>query len=415
MCDTASAVSSEGESKKRPLQDIDTTDSKKQCTEPDRVKKRKVALLLAYSGQGYLGMQRNPGMKTIEEDLLTALLKASFITEEAFNTPQLIQFQRAARTDKGVSAARQVVSIKLPEDSKVEMINNHLPEQIHVLAVKRATKGFNSKSSCDARTYSYILPTFAFAPSNVEPSESYRITSEVMDSVRSTLKIFEGTHNFHNFTARKKPLDPSANRYIMSFEMGEPFICKGLEFSELRVKGQSFMLHQIRKMVGLTIAVARGLASVHTIHRAWKTERLDLPVAPGLGLILEEVHYERYNQRFGKDGIHEPLDWSEVEAEVTAFKENFIYPTITESEVEEKSMMTWLETLHLHSYSIREDNLSHGLATLGQAADMVEGMGDGDHGLVTLARAAAQVVQEGHNVMYNGDSNQQPSPNIPSP
>lgn len=58
---------------------------------------------------------RNPGMKTIEEELLTALLKASSITEDAFNTPQLIQFQRAARTDKGVSAARQVVSIKLRE------------------------------------------------------------------------------------------------------------------------------------------------------------------------------------------------------------------------------------------------------------------------------------------------------------
>lgn len=77
--------------------------------------------------------------------------------------------------------------------------------------------------------------------------------------------------------------------------------------------------------------------------------------------------------------------------------------------------MTWLETLHLHSYSIREDNLSPGLATLGQAADMVEGMDDGDDGLVTLARAAAQMVQEGHNVMYNGDSNQRPSQNIPPP
>jgi len=54
-------------------------------------------------------------MKTIEEELLTALLKANFITEEAFNTPQMIQFQRAARTDKGVSAVRQVVSIKLRE------------------------------------------------------------------------------------------------------------------------------------------------------------------------------------------------------------------------------------------------------------------------------------------------------------
>lgn len=415
MCDASSAVSSEGDSKKRPLQDFDTTDSKKQCRESDRVKKRKVALLLAYSGQGYLGMQRNPGRKTIEEDLLTALLKGSFITEEAFSTPQMIQFQRAARTDKGVSAARQVVSIKLPEDTKVETINNHLPAQIHVLAIKRATKGFNSKSSCDARTYSYMLPTFAFAPSTVEPSESYRITSEVMDSVRSTLKVFEGTHNFHNFTSRKKPLDPSATRYIMSFEMGEPFISKDLEFCELRVKGQSFMLHQIRKMVGLTIAVARGLAPIDTVTRAWNTERLDLPVAPGLGLILEEVHYERYNQRFGKDGIHEPLDWSEVEAEVTAFKENFIYPTIIESEVEEKSMMTWLETLHLHSYSIREDNLSHGLATLGQAANVVEGLDDGDDGLVTLARAAAQMVQEDQNVMYNGNSNQHPSQNIPSP
>lgn len=58
---------------------------------------------------------RNPEMKTIEEDLLTALLKAKLITDEAFAQVQTIQFQRAARTDKGVSAARQVVSLKLRE------------------------------------------------------------------------------------------------------------------------------------------------------------------------------------------------------------------------------------------------------------------------------------------------------------
>jgi hypothetical protein len=46
---------------------------------------------------------------------------------------------------------------------------------------------------------------------------------------------------------------------------------------------------------------------------------------------------------------------------------------------------------------------------------MVEGMDDGDDGLVTLARAAAQMVQEDQNVMYNGNSNQHPSQNIPSP
>jgi hypothetical protein len=59
MCDAATPVSNEGDSKKRPLQDdYDNTESKKKCIESDRVKRRKFALLLAYSGQGYLGMQR---------------------------------------------------------------------------------------------------------------------------------------------------------------------------------------------------------------------------------------------------------------------------------------------------------------------------------------------------------------------
>lgn len=52
-------------------------------------------------------------MPTIEEELFKALLGANFMTQQAFEQVQTIQFQRAARTDKGVSAARQVVSLKL--------------------------------------------------------------------------------------------------------------------------------------------------------------------------------------------------------------------------------------------------------------------------------------------------------------
>lgn len=79
----------------------------------ERIKRKKCAILLGYSGINYYGMQRNPGMKTIEEDLFTAMLKNKWITEEGFNQAQTVQFQRAARTDKGVSAARQCCSIKL--------------------------------------------------------------------------------------------------------------------------------------------------------------------------------------------------------------------------------------------------------------------------------------------------------------
>lgn len=88
----------------------------------DRVKRRKYLLLLGFAGGNYVGMQRNPGVNTIEEEILKAMFKNNMITEEAFNQPQYTHFQRAARTDKGVSAARQCISLKLRENSSFDLI-----------------------------------------------------------------------------------------------------------------------------------------------------------------------------------------------------------------------------------------------------------------------------------------------------
>jgi len=102
---------------KRPIDDsIDKNEAKVQKTEAEtvqRIKRKNHAMLLGYVGKDYYGMQRNPGMKTIEEDLITALLKAGLITAVQFENVRAINFQRAARTDKGVSAIRQIVSLKL--------------------------------------------------------------------------------------------------------------------------------------------------------------------------------------------------------------------------------------------------------------------------------------------------------------
>lgn len=130
--------------------------------------------------------------------------------------------------------------------------------------------------------------------------------------------------------------DPSAKRYIISFECGDTFVNE-MEFIVLKVKGQSFMMHQIRKMVGYTIAVLRGLLDVENRHKVWEHEKFDMPMAPGLGLVLEEVHYSRYNKKFGEDGIHENLTWSDCNDAVEAFKEKFILPTIVNTEINEKS------------------------------------------------------------------------------
>lgn len=322
----------------------------------DRVKRKKCALLIGYCGADYYGMQRNPGMPTIEEDLFSAMLKQKWITEESFNQAQQAQFQRAARTDKGVSAARQICSIKLPDNIDIKGLNSDLPEAIRVFAVKRVTKGFNAKDKCSARTYTYTLPSLAFEPYSNEVSlEKYRISSALIEKINSVLKMYEGTKNFHNFTSKKNFLDPSSKRFIIAFECSEPFVCpRNVEFVTLKIKGQSFMLHQIRKMVGVAISVVRGNTPESTINRAFTEERLDLPVAPGLGLVLDEVHYDQYNERYGKDGIHQPLTWEEYEPDIEKFVQEHIYCKIYETEFKNMSMVNWLKTLSLHTYDVRE-------------------------------------------------------------
>ncbi|XP_050439951.1 pseudouridylate synthase 1 homolog isoform X2 [Adelges cooleyi] len=363
-------------------EDDESVSAKKQCIEP-RIKRKKCAILLAYSGLGYLGLQRNKGTKTVEEELLLALKVNNLITDEGFEQIQTMQFQRAARTDKGVSALRQVISLLLPEDVQKEMINASLPDQIRVLDIRRVTKGFNSKNSCDGRTYSYTCPTFAFAPPEASLDLNYRIDSTVSNRINEIVKNFLGCHNYHNYTSKKKPGDPSAQRYMVSFYCDKPFEKDGVELISLYVRGQSFMLHQIRKMVGVIIAICRGVAKLDVIERSWNHDRLDLPIAPGLGLVLEEVHYDKYNERFGSDGIHDRLDFVELNEQVQQFREKHILPTITKVEKEESSMLLWLEQLPLHTFDLRNehrhmksdtnnDTNSPGLATLQAAAELIE-------------------------------------------
>ncbi|XP_061589417.1 pseudouridylate synthase 1 homolog isoform X2 [Cololabis saira] len=339
-----------------------TARAEEKNTEKDKkYPKKKVVLLLAYSGKGYYGMQRNCGnsqFRTIEDDLVSALVKAGCIPEGHGDDMKKMSFQRCARTDKGVSAAGQIVSLKLwlIEDI-VEKINENLPPQIRVIGCKRVTQGFNSKNNCDARTYSYMLPTVAFAPkqqtwqdSKLGDIAAFRLEPETIPRVNRLFALYKGTHNFHNFTSQKAPNDPSARRYISEMSCGEPFMCNNYEFAVITVRGQSFMLHQIRKMIGLVIAVIKGYAKEEVMERSWGQQKVDVPKAPGLGLVLEMVHFTRYNERFGKDGVHERLEWDVEKEAIKAFKEAHIHPTIVETECQEGSMVSWMSNLPIHDF-----------------------------------------------------------------
>lgn len=183
----------------------------------------------------------------------------------------------------------------------------------------------------------------------------YRLPAERVEELNKILQIYVGTRNYHNFTIKKEAWDPSAKRHMMSFVSDPPFVpddCE-VEFIRLKVTGQSFMLHQIRRMVGLVIAVMRGNMAIEFFDNVFSHEKYLIPQAPGLGLVLNNVHFTRYDKRYGEDGQHKSLVFEECDEAVEKFFRAKILPTIIRTEIEEKSMQIWLgRRLKRHSFEV---------------------------------------------------------------
>lgn len=407
--------------------------------------KRKVAVLIGYSGHGYKGMQLNYPNKTIEGDLFEAFVRAEAISRANSNDPKKSSLVRCARTDKGVHAAGNVISLKLIiEDSDiVQKINSHLPDQIRVWGIQRTLSSFNCYQLCDSRVYEYLIPSYVFLPphpntylgktlrkhaieeNDLEGWESRQVevstfwdevqveidkllesegytradfdaatdslfedelnqhisdspaavtintllstnseaTTLVTDSntvplstttlpddllkqikhlhlkhkrlfrlppsrltrLRSILSSYCGTNNFHNYTIQKAFRDPSAMRHIKTFVAQDPILISGVEYLSLRVHGQSFMMHQIRKMVGLALLVVRCGTDSNLIPQTYTDVAIAIPKAPGVGLLLDHPVFESYNKKCVTFPDRDPIGFTNHQNEIDAFREKFIY------------------------------------------------------------------------------------------
>lgn len=391
----------------------------------ERRPKRKVACMIGYCGTGYNGMQiqNNPDVKTIEGEIFQAFLKAGAIAPENGDDLKKNDFMRAARTDKGVHAAGNVISAKLiiEDDDILEKINAALPEQIRFWGIERVNKAFDCRKMCSSRVYEYLLPTYSLLPpkpnsvlanllekkneehpnikredkegaewwaatiqqvlseSGWTPEElkqlqeqvnddqdnkqvvdadgqlteygkkvrfvkdiengrrrGYRISGERLDLFRQAMKQYEGSNNFHNFTLGKHFNDASASRYIKDTSVSEPFIIEGTEWVSIKIHGQSFMLHQIRKMISMASLVVRTGCPISRIPDCFGKTKINIPKAPALGLLLEAPVYDGVNPKLEKFG-YKPIEFGRYKEEIDAFKRKFIYDKIYGEETKEST------------------------------------------------------------------------------
>ncbi|KAL2913192.1 tRNA pseudouridine synthase 1 [Polyrhizophydium stewartii] len=347
--------------------------------------KKKVALLMSYCGTGYQGMQINPDVPSIELDVHKALAMSGAVSPDNAMDPAKTSFMRCARTDKGVHAAGQLVSVKLiVEDVDIiERINAFLPAQIRVWGYARVPKHFHAKNNCDARIYEYLMPTYVLAkadpkfyplsavavaagvtpettgrvfsepisipestPEELAERRKYTISPEELAAVRAILGQFVGTHNFFNYTQSKKPTDKGMQRYITSFTCSDPFVREGIEWVSIKVKGQSFMLHQIRKMIGLTIMMLRTNTPPSLVPKTFADVRLNIPKAPALGLLLERPLFESYNTLSVSKGTErEKIDFDLYSDKIQEFKEQWIYKAQIADEIKDGHFAEWIRVV----------------------------------------------------------------------
>lgn len=256
----------------------------------DDVRPRTLRLTLAYDGGGFHGWQRQPSVRTVQQEVEHAI--ASVLREP-------VAVVGASRTDAGVHAAGQVAHLRtsstLPLERLRRAIGDRLPDDVTLVDLADAHPAFHATHDAIGKLYRYRIFNSPRRPCEAQSQRTHWHVWHPLDldRMRQAGAYLVGTHDFSAFASSGSERS-STVRTVWSVE-------PTARFDEVRidVAGDGFLYNQVRNMVGTLYEVGRGHWPPQRVAEilASRDRRTAGPTAPAHGLCLQWVKYPRPPRR----------------------------------------------------------------------------------------------------------------------
>ncbi len=248
----------------------------------------RVRMVVAYDGSAFHGFAAQPGVRTVAGTLAEAL-------ERVVRQP--VELTCAGRTDAGVHAWGQVVSLDLPVGTDLDRLHRSLlklcgPEVV-VREVHEAAPGFDARFSARARTYRYSVLN-RVVPDPFTAHLAWHVP-EPLDLELLTLACdpFLGEHDFSAFCRRPKPVPDAAPASLVRRVLRASWEDQGEGRLQLEIEATAFCHQMVRSIVGTMVAAGLGTlraGDISGILRSGERGKA-APIAPPHGLCLWQVTY----------------------------------------------------------------------------------------------------------------------------
>jgi len=249
---------------------------------------RNLKVLLAYDGSDFSGWQVQPDRETIQGTLSSAIGRI---------TGEKVLPQGSGRTDAGVHALGQVANLMtsspIPAENLAKALNDILPPSIRVLEVAEAPADFHARKSARAKTYRYRIYRGPVCPPFLARyvwHYPYPLDEGAMEQAAG---LVVGEHDFTSFAALDPERgcdeeNPSNVRRILDSNWqrtGEELV--------YTVRGNGFLHHMVRNLVGTFILVGKGTLNPLDVTRILEARNRTAAgaTAPARGLCLVGVEY----------------------------------------------------------------------------------------------------------------------------